>query len=126
MTVLTALLFYTLFLMYIIANKIDFSIGHIIVLLVFFVLWVSILMYRKFKFKFNRKKEFQTNHYIIVISIVLLTVPTLKKLLNPLNKSFILTIAFLIVGGIWMLVSLIYWQNYYYGKKNNIDECYCP
>lgn len=59
-----------------------------------------------------------------MIPIVLLFTPILNKSLNGINESFVLTIAFLLIGGIWMLVSLTYWQNYYYGRKNSIDEYY--
>ena len=60
----------------------------------------------------------------MVIPIVLSLTPILNKSLNGINESFVLTMAFLLIGGIWMLVSLIYWQNYYYGRKNSIDEYY--
>ena len=123
-TLLTALLFYNLFLMFIVTNKMNFSVCHIIELLAFFVLWIAVLVYRNFKIQFNKKNRSRTSFYILVIPIVLLFTPILNKSLNGINESFVLTIAFLLIGGIWMLVSLIYWQNYYYGRKNSIDEYY--
>lgn len=121
----TALLFFSLLLMCIMAGKVDFSIAHIVALLISFVMWLYILIYRAYKFKYNRKKEGKTSYYILVAPAVILFVPILKSALSAFNKYFILSIAFLLLGGIWMLISLIDWQNYYYGKKNKIDEIYC-
>lgn len=123
-TTITSLLFYTLFSIYVIAEDLSFSGGHIIALLISLIFIISALVYRYIKFRFNKKKQNKSSRYIAVVPVVLLVLPILRKSLSNINQPFLLTIAFLLVGGIWLLISLIYWQNYYYGKKNNIDKVY--
>lgn len=113
-----------LFLMSVITGKTYFSISHFIILSITFMLSLVTLIYRQHKYKSNKNNKMKPIYYTIIIPFVLLSVPILKRKLSTFNDSFILTIAFLILGGIWLLMSLIYWQNYYYGQKNNIDKIY--
>lgn len=123
-TAVTAMLFYLLFLMSVITGKTNLSISHFIILSITFMLSLVTLIYRQHKYKSNKNNKMKPIYYTIIIPFILLSVPILKRKLSTFNDSFILTIAFLILGGIWLLMSLIYWQNYYYGQKNNIDKIY--
>lgn len=123
-TAISALLFYVLFLLYIISKKLSFSIWYIITVLISLIIIISTLVYRRIEFKSNKRKKYKSNRYSFIIPVVFLILPILKILFNKISKSLILTMAFLLMGGIWLLISLTYWQNYYFGKKNNIDEIY--
>lgn len=123
-TAISELLFYVLFLLYIISKKLSFSMWYIIAVLISLMIILSALVYRSIEFKSNKKKKYKSNRCSFVIPVVFLILPISKILFNKISESLILTIAFLLLGGLWLLVSLIYWQNYYYGKKNNIDEIY--
>lgn len=122
---LICMLFYTLFLLSILTEKISFNISHFIGVLISFVLWIVVLVYRNHKFKHNVEKFTNTKYRVIIYPLILIFMLFLKNLINGINKWSVLTVLFLILGGIWFLISLTYFQNYYYAKKNNIDKDFC-
>lgn len=118
-------LFYLLFLLSILTEKISFNISHFISFLIACILWIVTLIYRNHRIKYNIKKVANAKYYMIIYPLVLIIIPFLKKLLDGINKWSVLTLLFMMLGGIYFLISLTYFQNYYYAKKNNIDKDFC-
>lgn len=123
-TTLTGLEFYTISAAYLVTGEATLRFAHVAVLALSVVFWLATLIYRLQKAKSARESRSGAGYYWIVAPIVLLAVFFLRARASAVAPSQIISVLCLVVGGIWVLISAIYWQNFIVAKRHGADQIF--